>query len=92
MLHGPENDMTLGMRNWLAYSMWRAMGHWTSRLQYCEVFLVLDGSAGLDVGRHYWGLYMAGEEIERGKDRVDVKKLKPDQDLSGVRRCQAAAC
>lgn len=83
MLHGPENDLTQGLRNWVAYGLWRAMGRWTSRLQYCELFLVLDGSAALDVGRHYWGLYMAGEEIERGRARVPVRPLKPDLDLSG---------
>jgi len=25
---------------------------------------------------HYWGLFIAGEEVARGKQRVDVKKFK----------------
>jgi hypothetical protein len=48
MLYGPENDLSQGMRNWVAYGLWQQMGHWTSRLQYCEVFLVRGavGAAG----------------------------------------------
>jgi hypothetical protein len=45
---------------------------------------VLDSSRSLDVGRHYWGLYMAGEEISRGHDRVPVQPLQPLEDLSGA--------
>lgn len=39
MLHGPENDRTLGMRNWLGYNMARWMGRYASRTQYFELFL-----------------------------------------------------
>lgn len=39
----------------------------------------------LNVSRHYWGLYMAGEDAQRGKARVNVKKFDPKSgDLSGA--------
>lgn len=39
VLHGPENDRTLGMRNWLGYNMARWMGRYASRTKYFELFL-----------------------------------------------------
>jgi hypothetical protein len=39
VLHGPENDRTLGMRNWLAYNLARRMGRYASRTRYFELFL-----------------------------------------------------
>lgn len=39
VLHGPENDRTLGMRNWLAYNMARRMGRYASRTRYFELLL-----------------------------------------------------
>jgi len=39
VLHGPENDRTLGMRNWLGYNMARRMGRYASRTKYFELFL-----------------------------------------------------
>jgi hypothetical protein len=32
---------------------------------------------------HYWGVYIAGESVARGKDRVNVKKYDPTKDPSG---------
>jgi hypothetical protein len=46
VLHGPENDRTLGMRNALAYAMGRAMGRYASRVVYAELFLVTASSVG----------------------------------------------
>jgi hypothetical protein len=45
VLHGPENDRTLGMRNWLGYNMARWMGRYASRTQYFELFLNTVGAA-----------------------------------------------
>lgn len=39
VLHGPENDRTLGMRNWLAYGIGRRMDRYASRTRYFELFL-----------------------------------------------------
>jgi hypothetical protein len=39
VLHGPENDKTMGMRNWLAMNMARRSGRYASRTQYFELFL-----------------------------------------------------
>jgi hypothetical protein len=51
----------------------------------CELFIL---PVGLQDGRplsvdHYHGVYLLLERVKRGKHRVDVKKLKPDKDLSG---------
>jgi hypothetical protein len=40
VLYGPENDKTLGMRNWLAYNIARQMGRYASRTLFLELFLV----------------------------------------------------
>lgn len=40
VLHGPENDRTLGLRNWLALGAARAAGRYASRTAYFELFLV----------------------------------------------------
>ena len=82
-LYGPENDRTLGMRNWM--SMWiarEAMGRYASRTAFAEVYLVQDGFP-LSLS-HYWGVYLAMEKIERGMDKVNISALKPnDVDISG---------
>lgn len=51
VLHGPENDRTLGMRNALAYAMGRAMGRYASRVVYAELFLVTASSVGACIQR-----------------------------------------
>jgi len=81
ILYGPEQDKTLGMRNYLAYNLARASGNYATRTVYVEVFLVDDGEE-LNM-EHYNGVYIAEEKMKRGKDRVDIKKLKPEKSLSG---------
>jgi hypothetical protein len=46
VLHGPENDRTLGMRNWLAYSLTRQMGRYASRTRFFELFMNLVRQSG----------------------------------------------
>ncbi|GAX73487.1 hypothetical protein CEUSTIGMA_g939.t1 [Chlamydomonas eustigma] len=75
-LYGPENDRTMGMRNLMAMWVGRSMGHYASRTQYCEMFLVQDGLP-LSAEKHYWGVYLAMEKIERSKSRVDITALNP---------------
>lgn len=80
ILHGPENDRTVGIRNHLTYNLSRASGHWAARTVYCEVFLLFDGEElSMD---HYNGVYIALENVKRSKDRIDIKKLKED-DVTG---------
>ncbi len=76
----PESDWILGanytdksfMRNVLAYDRARAMGHYATRTQYCE--LILNGQ--------YQGIYVFTEKIKRGPGRVDIAKMTPT-DTSG---------
>ncbi|GIL78251.1 hypothetical protein Vretifemale_7683, partial [Volvox reticuliferus] len=81
-LYGPETDKTLGMRNVLAYDIFRRMGRWAPRTRYCEVFLLDDGS-GTPTASKYEGLFIATERITIGPDRVNVRRMDPDKDLSG---------
>ncbi|MBN1382499.1 MAG: CotH kinase family protein, partial [Deltaproteobacteria bacterium] len=71
VLYAPYIDKTL-IRNNLAYKLANDMGHYASRTQFCE--LVLNGD--------YVGIYVLMEKIKRGKNRVNISKLKSD-DVSG---------
>ncbi|KAK9828932.1 hypothetical protein WJX72_002885 [[Myrmecia] bisecta] len=81
VLYGPEDDLTMGLRSYLAFNLSRAMDEYASRQQYCEVFLVTDGQP-LAL-RHYNGIYLGLEKIDRGKNRVDVAKADPETDITG---------
>ncbi|MCR4958192.1 MAG: CotH kinase family protein, partial [Prevotella sp.] len=65
VLLAPYNDISM-MRDPLAFQLWRDMGHWGPRTVMCE--LTLDGD--------YRGIYILAEAIKRGKQRVDISKLK----------------
>jgi hypothetical protein len=72
-----ENDWILNsfafddsmMRDYISYEMTRKMGQYAANLRYCEV--VLNGE--------YIGLYALSEKIKRDGDRVDIEKLKDDE-------------
>ncbi len=76
VLHGPFSDKSL-MRNALAYKMAGRLMRWAPRTRFCE--LIIDGD--------YRGVYLLVEKIKRDKHRVDISKLKPDEnsgdDLTG---------
>ncbi|MCE5347392.1 MAG: CotH kinase family protein [Bacteroidales bacterium] len=76
VLYAPYSDKTL-LRNALTYYLGSRMGSWQPRFRFCEVYLNGD----------YIGIYMLVEKIKRGKDRVDINKLKPEEtsgdDLTG---------
>ena len=65
VLLAPYNDVS-AVRDPLAFQLWRDMGHWAPRTRMVE--LTLNGE--------YRGIYILAEAIKRGKDRVDVAKLK----------------
>ena len=72
ILHGPYSDKSL-MRNALAYGIGNAMENgWHPRTRFVEV--VLNGE--------YRGVYLFTEKIKIDKNRVDIAKLKPE-DNSG---------
>ncbi|WIA37032.1 hypothetical protein OEZ86_014016 [Tetradesmus obliquus] len=90
VLHGPENDRTLGMRNWLAYGIGRRMGRYASRKRYFELFLNTEPGSPLSAS-HYWGVYMLQEPVSRDKHRVPISKYDPAVDPSGAYHSAAAA-
>lgn len=76
-----EEDWVLGanysdktmMRNVFAYHLFRKMDRWAARSAFCEV--VIDGE--------YQGIYVLGERIKRGADRVPIASISPD-DTTGA--------
>lgn len=75
VLNGPYWDKTL-MRNYLAYEFSNRIGRYASRTKFVEMFLNDNGDATIG-DKHYVGVYLLIEKIKRGKDRVDIKSLKP---------------
>lgn len=71
VLYAPYTDKTL-MRNMLAYTMSRVMGHWASGCRYVEVVL----------NNAYVGIYVLMEKIKRGSGRLPISKLSTS-DISG---------
>ncbi|MFT3845537.1 MAG: CotH kinase family protein [Lacibacter sp.] len=71
VLYAPYTDKTL-MRNFLAYTMSREMGHWASNCRYVEV--ILNGQ--------YVGIYVFMEKIKRNSGRVNISKTAAT-DISG---------
>ena len=65
VLLAPYSDVS-AVRDPLAFQLWREMGHWGPRTQMVE--LTMDGE--------YRGIYILSEAIKRGKDRVNISKLK----------------
>ena len=58
------NDKTF-MRNSIAFELFRRMGHYAPRTQFCEVI----------VNGHYQGIYVLTEKIKVDKNRIDIAKL-----------------
>lgn len=71
VLYAPYTDKTL-MRNFLAYTMSREMGHWASNCRFVEVV----------VNHEYKGIYVLMEKIKRGSGRVNIVKINTT-DISG---------
>jgi CotH kinase protein/Secretion system C-terminal sorting domain len=71
VLYAPYTDKTL-MRNFLAYTFSREMGHWASNCRYVEV--VVNGD--------YKGIYVFMEKIKRGSGRVPISKIA-SSDVNG---------
>jgi hypothetical protein len=65
VLLAPYNDISM-VRDPLAFQLWRDMGHWGPRTRMVE--LTLNGD--------YRGIYILSEAIKRGKERVDIAKMK----------------
>lgn len=76
VLYAPYNDKSL-MRNYITYELWRRMGHYSVRTQFCE--LLLNG--------RYMGVYLFTEQIKKDDNRINIATLKRedifDKELTG---------
>lgn len=75
VLYGPYTDKTL-MRNVLAYQWSNAFGRYAPRTRFVEMFL--HTAPGMVTGNDYVGTYVLIEKIKRDKNRVNIAKLRPD--------------
>ena len=71
VLYAPYNDKSL-IRDVLAYRLANDMGRYASKSKFCEVVL----------NSEYIGIYVLLEKIKRDANRVNIKKLDPE-DISG---------
>ncbi|MBI3869327.1 MAG: CotH kinase family protein [Verrucomicrobia bacterium] len=76
VLQGPWLDKSL-IRNAFSYDLARAMGCAAMRTRACEVFVSPSGQPVAE--SDYVGVYQLTEDIERGKQRVNLAKLAPDE-------------
>jgi len=76
VLYGPYSDKTL-MRNYLAYRWWEALGHYSVRTRFCEVFLNDDADPMMSYADDYAGVCLLTEAIKIGLDRVDIAEPTP---------------
>lgn len=65
VLYAPYTDKTL-MRNFMAYTLSRNLGHWAANCRFVEV--ILNGK--------YVGVYVFMEKIKRNKGRVNIPKME----------------
>jgi hypothetical protein len=75
VLYAPYPDKTL-MRDVLAYELSRQLGRWAPRTRFVELFLNERG--GNISRRDYLGVYVFVERVKRGKHRVNIANLDPD--------------
>ncbi|OFY64084.1 MAG: hypothetical protein A2V64_12820 [Bacteroidetes bacterium RBG_13_43_22] len=66
------NDKTF-LRNYLAFEIFREMGHYAPGSFFCEVV----------VNNEYQGIYLFTEKIKIDKNRVSIADMNPDQNPSG---------
>lgn len=76
ILYGPYSDKSL-VRNVLIYDLAREMGQYASRTKFVEV----------NINQEYNGVYVFMEKLKRDIGRIDINKLKDDEnegeDLTG---------
>jgi spore coat protein CotH len=76
ILYGPYSDKSL-VRNVLIYDLARDMGQYASRTKFVQ----------LNLNDKFRGVYVFMEKLKRDKNRIDINKLKEDEnsgeDLTG---------
>eukprot|EP00192_Tetraselmis_astigmatica_P002600 CAMPEP_0117672430 /NCGR_PEP_ID=MMETSP0804-20121206/13901_1 /TAXON_ID=1074897 /ORGANISM="Tetraselmis astigmatica, Strain CCMP880" /LENGTH=581 /DNA_ID=CAMNT_0005481033 /DNA_START=737 /DNA_END=2480 /DNA_ORIENTATION=+ len=96
VLLGAETDQSLGLRNYMAYSLYRsAMGRYAPRVMFVEVLVLQEPSTppasgsssssqnGTAQNEAYRGLYLLGEKVKSTSDRLDISDFDEDSDRSG---------
>lgn len=67
-LHGPYSDKSL-MRNTLMFDIGAAFDRYSSRWQYVDLY----------IEEEYLGVYVLLEKVKRDENRVNINKLKDDE-------------
>src|SRR6185503_7809170 len=75
VLYAPYTDKTM-MRDVLGYELSNQMGRYAPRTRFVEVFM--HRSSGPLRYSDYVGVYVLAEKIKRGKERVNIAKLHPE--------------
>jgi len=75
VLYGPWMDRSL-VRNTVAYGLWGELGYYAPRTRFVEVYLNTTNAAVVE--ETYQGVYVLTEKVKRDKNRVDIKKLDPE--------------
>lgn len=75
VLYGPYSDKSL-IRDVLGYELSNRIGRYAARTRLVGVFL--NEARGKLRQRDYIGVYVLEEKIKRGKSRVDIEKLTPE--------------
>ena len=79
VFYGVDQYDNVLMHNPLTHSLYRDLGHYSSRTRFVEVYLKDDGGApGPITAADYNGLYVFEEKIKIGKNRVDIDQLEPE--------------
>jgi hypothetical protein len=80
VLYAPNVFDPIMTHNPFMYGLARDLGYYASRTRFVEVYLVQTGLGAVQT-TSYNGVYVLGEKIKRGKNRVDVDKLEPEHAL-----------
>jgi hypothetical protein len=76
VLYAPDSFDLVLIHNPLIYQLSNEIGRYASRTRFLEVYINTTG--GPVVPANYNGIYVLEEKIKRGKDRIDIDKLQPD--------------
>lgn len=76
VLYAPYPDKTL-MRDVIAYELSNQIGRWAPRTRFVELFL--NETGGRISRQDYMGVYVFEEKVARGKNRVNIAGLGPDE-------------
>ena len=80
VLYAPNVFDPIMTHNPLMHDLYRALGWYSSRTRFVEVYLVTSGTGPVSTTT-YNGIYVLEEKIKRGKHRVDIDKLEPEHVL-----------